>query len=213
MRLPSSVFGSVLLRACGPVAALLVTTACATTSAHAPGANGRASLARHGHGDLDAARELDQEGVRAFRDARFSDAIRYFVAAYRLGGPSSELWNVARCREHMDDPEGAATALEQYLAQRDLSTQDRVEAEHEAQWLRTRPSMLTVTTTPSGAVVTLDGRQTVGPTPVSLEIRPGAHTLVVRRDGFAIERRPLEARFGRAVIVSLELARAGPETR
>jgi hypothetical protein len=213
MRLLSPVFGSVLVRACGPVAALLATAACVPTSAHAPEPASRAAFGHHGRGDLDAARELDQEGVRAFREARFADAIRYFIASYRMGGPSSELWNVARCRERMDDPEGAATAIEQYLAQRDLTTLDRTEAEHEAQWLRTRPSMLTVTTIPSGAVVTLDGRQTVGPTPVSLAIRPGAHTLVVRRDGFAPETRPLEARFGRAVIVSLELARSGADSR
>jgi hypothetical protein len=193
--------------------ALLATAACVPVSSRPAELPGDHAPARHGHTDLDAARELDQEGVRAFREARFADAIRYFVASYRMGGPSSELWNVARCRERMDDPEGAANALEQYLAQRDLTAQDRTEAEREAATLRARPSVLTVTTIPAGAVVTLDGRQTAGPTPVSLEIRAGSHTLVVRRDGFATQMRPLEARFGRAVIVSLELARAGTETR
>jgi hypothetical protein len=151
--------------------------------------------------------------VRAFRDGRFADAIRYFRAAYRMGGPSSELWNVARSRERMDDAEGAAAAIEQYLAQRDLGAQDRADAERELSALRSRSSTLTVTTFPAGAVVTLDGRQAAGPTPVSLEIRPGAHTLSVHRDGYATQTRPLEARYGRAVIVSLELARAGGASR
>ena len=64
-------------------------------------------------------------------------------------------------------------------------------------------------TDPPGAVVTVDGKQTAGPTPVSLEVRPGPHTLAVHHDGYAIETRPLESRFGRAVIVSLDLARRG----
>lgn len=195
------------------VLALLATAACVQAAARPSDPADGDGVARIGRTDLDAARELDQEGVRAFRDGRFADAIRYFRAAYRMGGPSSELWNIARSRERMDDAEGAAGAIEQYLAQRDLGPQDRAEAERELGALRSRSSMLTVTTVPAGAVVTLDGRQAAGPTPVSLEIRPGAHTLSVHRDGYATESRPLEARYGRAVIVSLELARAGSASR
>ncbi len=193
--------------------ALLASAACVQPPARAPARAEDEPLGRSGAADLDAARELDQEGVRAFREGRFADAARYFHSSYRLGGPSSELWNIARCRERMDDPEGASAALDQYLAQRDLGAADRAEAEREAAALRARPSVLTVTTIPAGASVVIDGRQTAGPTPVSVEIRPGPHTIVVRRDGFAPQARPLEARFGRAVIVSLELARAGAESR
>jgi hypothetical protein len=195
------------------LSALLATVACAPAGTRAADPGDAGAIARHGRGDLDAARELDQEGVRAFRDGRFGDAIRYFRAAYRLGGPSSELWNIARCRERMDDAEGAAGAIEQYLAQRDLGAVDRTEAARELDALRARSSTLTITTVPSGAAVTLDGKQAAGPTPLSLEIRPGAHTLSVHRDGYATETRPLEARFGRAVIVSLELARMGGDSR
>ncbi len=160
------------------------------------------------HPNLESARELDQEGVRAFRDARYADAMRYFRAAYRLGGPSSELWNAARSQERLDDGEGAVSTIEEYLSLHDLSPQDRAEAEHELHDVRTRPSTLTVTTMPSGAIVTIDGRQTVGPTPLSVEVPAGAHTIAVRRDGFALRTEPLEARFGHAIIVSLDLERA-----
>jgi outer membrane receptor for ferrienterochelin and colicins len=193
--------------------ALLATAACAPAGPRVPDQGDDGAVARRGRADLDAARELDQEGVRAFREGRFADAIRYFRAAYRIGGPSSELWNIARSRERMDDAEGAAGAIEQYLAQRDLGQQDRAEAERELGALRSRSSVLTVTTVPPGAVVMLDGKQAAGPTPVTLEIRPGAHTLAVHRDGYATATRPLDARFGRAVIVSLELARQGGESR
>jgi hypothetical protein len=158
----------------------------------------------HARANVDAARSLDQEGVRSFSDGRYSDAIRYFNAARALGGPASELWNIARCLERIDDAEGAARAIDEYLAESDLEAQDRAEAEREAQSLRTRASMLTVTTTPPGATMTLDG-QSVGATPATLELRAGPHTLVLKREGFATETRPVEARFGRAVIVALDL--------
>ena len=195
------------------VLALLATSACVQGGAHGSGADDVGASGRRGKPDLEAARELDQQGVRAFRDGRFSDAIRYFLSAYRLGAPSSELWNVARSRERMDDAETAAGAIEQYLSQRDLTPQDRAEAERELQALRLRPSVLTVITVPSGAVVTVDGKQTAGPTPVSLEIRSGPHTIAVHHDGYTTETRPLESRFGRAVIVSLDLAGGGPDKR
>jgi hypothetical protein len=164
--------------------------------------------APRGRPNVDSARELDQEGIRAFREGRYADAIRYFRWAYRLGGPSSELWNIARSHEKLDDPEAAVEAIDEYLSLRDLSAQDRREAERERAALRTRPSTLTVTTTPPGAAVTVDGKQTLGPTPFSVELPPGSHTIAVRRDGYVTQNRPLEARFGRAVIVSLDLARA-----
>jgi hypothetical protein len=158
--------------------------------------------------NLDSARELDREGVRAFRENRYADAIRYFRAAYRLGGPSSELWNLARSQERLDDPESAVASIQEYLALHDLSPQDRAEAEHELQVLRTRPSMLTITTTPPGAAVIVDGRQTLGPTPFSAELSAGSHMISVRMGGFLEEKRSLDARFGRAVIVAVDLERA-----
>ncbi len=158
--------------------------------------------------DLEGARELDQSGVRAFKEGRFADAIRFFRAAYRRGAPASELWNIARCDERLDDAERAVHAIDEYLAQRDLPPADRADAERELRGIASRPSMLTVTTVPPGALLVIDGRQTVGPTPVTVDVGAGSHTLTLRRDGFAPETRPFEARYGRAIIVSLDLARA-----
>jgi outer membrane receptor for ferrienterochelin and colicins len=168
----------------------------------------------HGTPDVDAARELDQQGVLAFREGRFSDAIRFFRWAYHLGGPSSELWNVARSRERMDDAETAAGVIEQYVSRGDLTDQDRDEAQRELQALHSRPSVLTVITAPPYAMVTVDGKLTAAsPTPVSLDVRPGPHTVAVHRDGYRTLYRPFEARFGRAVILWLDLARAGANRR
>jgi len=190
--------------------ATLAAIACASSSACANTARSRPAgepdevqLPRHP--DVMAARELDRQGVERFRDGHYADAVRYFEAAYRLGGPSSELWNVARSKEKLDDAEGACLAIDAYLARRDLSAQDRAEADREARALRTRPSLLSVTTAPAGAFVSIDGVQAAGPTPISLDVAAGRHVVVVRRAGNVSETRQFEARFGRAIIVSLDL--------
>jgi hypothetical protein len=156
---------------------------------------------------VDAARELDQQGVKSFRAARYVDAIEYFRAAYRLGGPSSELWNIVRCREGLDDAEGAAAAIDDYLGAKDVTAQDRADAQREAQGLRGRTSILTVTTSPSGATVAVDGKAMPGATPLSVDLRSGSHSLLIRREGYLPVSHPVEARFGRALIVTLDLGR------
>jgi hypothetical protein len=190
-----------------PTIALLAAGACAPRSVSGPVESDR-NLLIYARPNVDAARELDQEGVRSFAETRYADALAYFRAARSLGGPASELWNIARCLEHVDDAEGAARTLDQYLAQRDLPAADRTEAEREGQTIRTRTSVLMVTTIPTGAMVTVDGQPALGPTPASTDIRPGSHTLVIRRPGYVARTLPVEARFGRAVIVALDLEAA-----
>jgi hypothetical protein len=190
------------------VIALLTTAACVPAAGPSASTDDEGGPPVRGTPQLDAARELDQEGVRAFRDARFADAIRYFRAAYRLGGPSSELWNIARSHERIDDPESAAGTIELYLAQKDLSPQDRADAERELGVLRSRSSIVTVITAPSGATVTFDGRVASSLTPLSFEVRPGSHALSVHREGYVDAAHPVEARYGRGVIVSIDLARS-----
>src|SRR6266852_4035645 len=127
---------------CAFVLGLLATAACVPRIASSAADEHVIKAARP---NVEGARELDQAGVHSFRDGHYVDAARYFRAAQDLGGPSSELWNIARCRERLDDAEGATAAIEDYLTRRDLAPKDRAEAEREAQALRGRPSTLTVT--------------------------------------------------------------------
>jgi PEGA domain-containing protein len=187
--------------------ALLVAASCVPTPGLSGGTAAHEDVAPGARSSVAEARELDREGVRSYRAGRFTDAIAYFRAAHDLGGPSSELWNIVRCREGMDDLEGASSAIDEYLALRDLLAQDRADAQREAQALRARPSTLTVATTPPGALVTVDARAAQGSTPLTVQVRPGTHTLVVRRDGYSPVSQSVEARFGRAIIVTLDLER------
>jgi PEGA domain-containing protein len=165
-----------------------------------------ASRRKPGAANVVGARELDRQGVRAYADGRYSDAVVLFRESFTLGGPASELWNIARSEERQDHPESAAKAIEAYLAQTGLTPEDRAGAERELESLRARPSLVTVTSTPPGASVTVDGltgSQAV--TPVTFEVTPGAHTLALRRDSRAAQTVRIDARFGRAIVLDVTL--------
>src|SRR5277367_3097292 len=109
--------------------------------------------------DLARARVLDQQGVRAYREERYNDAISFFEEARKLGGPPSEIWNIAKCHVHMDEPEEGAKFIEEYLDQKGLSAADRAEAEQQLREIQHRHSTLTVSSSPAGATVYLEGHK------------------------------------------------------
>jgi len=155
--------------------------------------------------DVARARDLDREGVRAFRDGRYRDAMRFFVEAFRLGGPSSEIWNIARCHQRLDEPELEHDALERYLAQRDLTAGDRAEATRELAELRRRTSTASIDSEPRGAAVTIDGKR-AGDTPLSADLAAGSHRIHVEKAGAGAYDAEVDARYGRAVLVNAKLA-------
>jgi len=188
--------------------ATAIVLALATALSPAPAAaqpRGRAQA--RGKDDLARARALDREGAKAYGEGRYNDAIRYFEEAYRLGGPAFELWNVAKCHLRLEQPEQAAEMLERYLSMPNLPKGDRAEATHQLEALKKRPSTLTVSSTPSGAEVSVDGKNLEGRTPLSISIAPGSHTVTVSSAAGEPYTRQIEARFGRPVRVDASLVR------
>ncbi len=153
------------------------------------------------------ARVLDQQGVRAYKDGRYNDAIRYFSEAFKLGGPASELWNIAKCHLRLDEPEQASEAYDSYLMQTGLTPQDKAEARGELEELRHRRSILTVASAPSRATVFVDGKRNepAGTTPFSFQLPPGSHKIDIELAGHKPFSKEIEAKYGRAIIVDAQL--------
>jgi hypothetical protein len=159
--------------------------------------------------NMDRARELNEAGVAAFRANHFRDAIQYFRESRRLGGDPLVLWNEARCHELLDEAEIAAQSIEEYLKQPGLGPEDRAEAQRKLTELRNRPSRVTVVTTPPGAAVTIDNQLEVASlTPVSTVVTSGAHTIVVKKNGYSPAKQEIEGKLGRAIIVEIDLTKA-----
>jgi hypothetical protein len=176
--------------------------------AHARPAHAAAAKAPSAN-DVARARALDREGVRAYKEERYNDAIRYFTEAFKLGGPPSELWNIAKCQERLDNPEEASRSLEEYLAQPGLTPADRAEASQQLQEIKHRHSTLTVASSPPGASVYVDGKRSgpAGATPLSLDVAPGNHSVAVEHPGYEPYTRSIDASYGRAIIVDAQLSR------
>jgi opacity protein-like surface antigen len=169
-----------------------------------------ASSPQHSQDELARARVLDQQGAKAYADGHYNDAIRYFEESYRLGGPPFELWNIARCHLRLDQPEQATELLERYLATPGLPAEDRDEATQALDALRRRPSTVTIASSPAGAAVTIDGHPAEGgKTPTSFTVPPGTHTVTLTASKHAIYTQTFEARYGRAVILDVPLAKEG----
>lgn len=183
----------------------------ATTPAYAQMAPVRsASTPPRSAEDLARARVLDQQGAKAYADGRYNDAIRYFEESYRLGGPPFELWNIAKCHVRLDQPEQATEMLERYLATPTLPADERDEATQQLEALRRRPSTVTIASAPSGAAVTIDGRPAEGgKTPTSFNVQPGSHTITLTFPKHAVYTQTFEAKYGRAIILDVPLAKAG----
>jgi hypothetical protein len=183
--------GSLPPRLVAPLA-LVVLTACVTP----PGASPPAPRVSD---ELRRARAFDQQGVNAFAAGRYHDALLYFDAAFAHGGPPSERWNAAKCHLHVDESEQGEADLVAYLALPGLTADDKREATALLETLRSRPSMLTVTSVPLDRPVFVDGRR-VGVTPISVAVSPGEHVVLVDRVE-ARDERHMVARLGRAVLV------------
>jgi hypothetical protein len=155
--------------------------------------------------DLSRAREKDKEGAKAYGEGRYADAIRFFDEAYHLGGPPFELWNIAKCHLRLDQPEQAAEMLEKYLATPNLPKDDREEATQQLEQLKKRESKLTVTSSPSGANVSVDGKAVAGVTPLTLLVPAGPHTVQVSAPTGVPFTKQIDARYGRALTVDAPL--------
>jgi hypothetical protein len=160
--------------------------------------------------DMERARLLDQQGVRAYKEERYNDAIRFFEEAFHIGGPPSELWNIARCHLRLDDPEDAAKEIERYLGQSGLSPEDRAEATQQLHEIQHRHSTLTVASSPSGATVFVDNKRgaPAGVTPATIDLPPGSHTVYVEKPGYEPYDKSVDAKYGRALLVDTQLSRS-----
>jgi tetratricopeptide (TPR) repeat protein len=77
---------------------------------------------------MDTAHEaqvLHEQGVNAFQQERYLDAIQAFEAAERMSHNPNNLWNIMSCFERLGNLDAALVSLERYLSSPDLAPQDR----------------------------------------------------------------------------------------
>ena len=78
------------------------------------------------------------------------------------------------------------------------------------QWWSARPGRIEISTTPSGATVTLAGNPEAHRAPVAFEKPPGHYTISVARDGFQRDDRAVDLHAGQDVVLAIALAPVAP---
>jgi tetratricopeptide (TPR) repeat protein len=129
-----------------------------------------------------------EQGVELYRNARYADAVQLFLEADALSPSAALSFNIARAYEKLADDAATLRWYRNYLRLNpEAPNRDEVKQSEQTLSLALAKKgiqQLTVLSMPSGATVALDG-QALGVTPLTLELKPGAHRALVTLRGFA----------------------------
>ena len=136
-----------------------------------------------------AARAFDR-GQQLYLEGRYPDAITAFGEAQRLAPHPSALFNIGRCHENLGNVGQAIESYEEALRLTEDEAERRDLRKRLAR-LRASPVKVFISSQPSGARVTVDGRAQPEPqpTPMLVRLKPGEHVLLVNRPGFQLATR------------------------
>jgi tetratricopeptide (TPR) repeat protein len=154
------------------------------------------------------ARGLFLQGVAAYRDGKYYEAVAIFLQTQRIYPDTQLCFNIARAYENLGNASAALRYYRDYLRQADRpSDGDEVRAlvhELEQQLSQRGVQQLSVLSQPDSATVLLDGKP-VGITPWTGETYPGKHRLALTLDGHGAQEQVIEVDALEARDVSLVL--------
>ena len=183
----------------------LALSSAAPAHAQAPSAEGQAEARRS------AAKERFDRGVVAYKEQRYEEAVKLFMEADAMSPSSALSFNVARAFEKLEDISGALRWYRDFLRrspQASNASEVRAKVAELAAALSQRGvQQVSVLSEPPGATVLVDD-QNVGVTPVTRDLAPGKHRLLLRLAGYADKSAELRLEPQVPQDVSLELTRA-----
>jgi tetratricopeptide (TPR) repeat protein len=154
------------------------------------------------------ARVLFQQGVAAYRDGKFYEAVAIFLQTQRIYPDTQLCFNIARAYENLGNGSAALRYYRDYLRQADRPS-DGEEVRERVRKLQQQVAQrgvqqLTVLSQPESATVLLDGKP-VGITPWTGETYPGKHRLALTLEAHAAQEQVIEVDAYEARDVSLLL--------
>lgn len=210
---PSSPSGRTHYTGCGRlrrVAALctLLTFASATV-AHAESEEHAFKTAKSADDEaVELARRVYGEGVAAYEQRRYEEAIELFKRAERLSPNPAFSFNIGAAYQNLANTELALRYFRDYLRQVP-GAPDRAEVLARIRQLESRLAergvqQVTIWTQPPNAAITIDGKA-VGLSPWTGELPPGQHDVVVRLAGHHTMQRAFELPADRAIDIPITL--------
>ncbi|RYZ08663.1 MAG: PEGA domain-containing protein [Myxococcales bacterium] len=161
----------------------------------------------------DRARVLFQEGVAAYREGKFYDAVAIFLQTQRVYPDTQLCFNIARAYENLGNASAALRYYRDYLRQADRPSDGEEVRERvrklEQQVAARGVQQLTVLSQPEAATVVLDGKP-VGIAPWTGETYPGKHRLALTLAGYSPQEQIVEVDAHAAHDVALALTPEKP---
>lgn len=154
------------------------------------------------------ARAIFEQGVAAYKDGRYAEAVELFLETNRIYPDSKLSFNVARAYEALGSNASALRYYREYL-RGTPSAADRADVEASVRQLELALSQkgvqqISVFSTPDAAVLSIDGRP-VALTPWTGETWAGKHRLAVTHPGYLENQQVVELSAMRALDVQIEL--------
>jgi tetratricopeptide (TPR) repeat protein len=154
------------------------------------------------------ARARYEQGVEAYSNGRFKDAVDLFLAADRLSPSAPLSFNIARAYEKLGDDSGALRWYRDYVRRSpnaaNLSDVNALIATYESRLAKKGVQQLTILSTPSGATILVD-QSPVGVTPWTGDLAPGRHVLELRLRGYSDSSSEVDLNAEHAQDVSIRL--------
>lgn len=137
---------------------------------------------------IDEARKAYGEGEKAYGKGDFASAyLGYKKANELIPSPNALYWMAMSLDKQGDRPAEALAAFEDFLKHPNHAKlgDDKVAgAKERVSALQKTPGEVTITTTPPGATVSIDGAAQAGETPLTIKLPGGTHKLSVKSSGF-----------------------------
>lgn len=160
---------------------------------------------------LAQARAAYDEGRREFEAGHYEQALAAFERALQLRPNPIVLISIGNSQERLGRISDAIASFERYLRERP-DAPDRAQIEQRLAELRRRPATLHVTSTPPGARILIDGRDTNQVTPADVQTEPGRHALRLELAGYRAATSEVDAAPGGRAEITQELSAEAPST-
>jgi hypothetical protein len=154
------------------------------------------------------AREEYAAGEKAYKSGDYSGAFDHFKKAYELIPNIHAKYWMAMAQSYGTDKTAAYDSLVAIFEAPDKGKlgDDKVDAANtRLEELKKTPANLTITSTPAGATVSVDGAAKPGETPATLSITAGAHHITVMKPGYELFETDVTAKPGQKMDQTVEL--------
>ena len=160
---------------------------------------------------LDEAQQQYDRGKRFFREKKWDDALEALMKAWTLDPNPILVFNMGRVFEEKREYRRAVKYLQNYLliapdAPNAAAVKKRLVRLRTLARRSPRPGNVTITSSPPGASIYVDG-QLVGRAPLAgLRVPDGTHEFVASLSGYETQRRTVRTRRGRPTQLNITLA-------